>query len=180
MKTKFRKILPILQALVVIVLTIFVISTLIQKLVPNNPSVFGFRTYSIISSSMEPILSIGDIILVKETNPHKIKVGDVITYEGMNGDLIGKKITHRVEGITTENDRVVFYTKGSNNTTNDPIVYENQVYGKMVYKFKFFSLINVLMKSTYGFILLVIIPLGLIYINEVKELIKEIKRRKKT
>ncbi|MDD2377682.1 MAG: signal peptidase I [Bacilli bacterium] len=178
MKNKLKKVFSTVQTVIIIVLSIFVVSTLIQKLFPNNPSIFGFRTYSISSNSMKPDLSIGNIILVKEIDPHKIKIGDIITYEGMNGELIGKRITHKVEGISQEKDRVVFYTKGTNNTTTDPVVYENQVYGKMIYKFKFFSLVSMIMRNTYGFILLVVIPLGMIYISEVKDLIKEIKARK--
>ena len=90
MKKIITKILNILKIILLAVLIVFVIATAYQKVIPNYPSVFGFRTFSIITSSMEPKLKIGDVILVKEQKISSYKVGDVITFKGMSGDLSGK------------------------------------------------------------------------------------------
>ena len=124
---------------------------------------------------MEPKLKIGDVILVKEQKISSYKVGDVITFKGMSGDLSGKIVTHEIVGITKEAGRRIFYTKGIKNISNDPAVYEEQILGKYIYKFKVFSLIEKIMSTKIGFILIIIIPLGYIYFYEIKDVIKDIK-----
>lgn len=58
MKKIITKILNILKIILLAVLIVFVIATAYQKVIPNYPSVFGFRTFSIITSSMEPKLKL--------------------------------------------------------------------------------------------------------------------------
>lgn len=178
MKKSIMKIFNILKMILLAILIIFVIATAYQKVIPNYPSVFGFRTFSIITSSMEPKLKIGDVILVKEVKSSSLKVGDVITFKGMSGDLAGKIVTHEIVGITKESGRKIFYTKGIKNISNDPAVYEEQILGKYIYKFKIFSLIEKIMSTKIGFILIIIIPLGYIYFYEIKDVIHDVKEIK--
>ena len=96
----------------------------------------------------------------------------------MDGDLKGKIVTHEIVGITKENNRRIFYTKGIKNISNDPAVYEEQILGKVIYKFFLFSIIERIMDTKIGFILIIIIPLGLIYFFEIKDIIKDVKKIK--
>lgn len=178
MKNTIMKILNVFKMILFAILIIFVIATAYQKVMPNNPSIFGFRTFSIITSSMSPKLEIGDVILVKEQNINSYKVGDIITFKGMSGELSGKIVTHEIVGITKEAGRKIFYTKGIKNISNDPAVYEEQVLGKYIYKFKIFSFIERIMSNKIGFVLIIIIPLGFIYYYEIKDVIKDIKKIK--
>ena len=66
MKKVLLKILDVIKIILLVLLVLFVIFTAYQKIMPNNPSVFGFRTYSIITNSMYPKLKKGDVILIKE------------------------------------------------------------------------------------------------------------------
>lgn len=85
----------------------------------------GYRVFNIVSGSMEPEYSAGDLIYVKEVDPETVKVGDVITFV-LNEDLV--VATHRVVRIDTEKQR--FYTKGDANETEDgPPVHFNNVIG---------------------------------------------------
>ena len=115
MKKVLLKILGVIKIILLILLVLFVIATAYQKVIPNNPSVFGFRTYSIITNSMYPKLKKGDVILIKEQKISDYKVGDIVTFKGMDGDLKGKIVTHEIVGITKENNRRIFYTKGIKN-----------------------------------------------------------------
>ncbi len=74
----------------------------------------GYRVFNIVSGSMEPNYSVGDLIYVKEVDPTTVKVGDVITFV-LNEDLV--VATHRVVRIDAEKER--FYTKGDANDTED-------------------------------------------------------------
>lgn len=178
MKKVIKKILNILKIIILILLILFALFTVYQKVFPNNPSAFGFRTYSIITKSMEPVLKKGDVILIQERNTSSYKVGDIITFKGTSGDLKGKIVTHEIVGIKLENGKNIFYTKGIQNISEDPAVYENEILGKYIYKFKFFSLIERIMDTKIGFILIIIIPLGYIYFYEIRDIIKDIKNIK--
>lgn len=178
MKKVIKKILNILKIIILILLILFALFTVYQKVFPNNPSAFGFRTYSIITKSMEPVLKKGDVILVQERNTSSYKVGDIITFKGTSGDLKGKIVTHEIIGIKLENGKNIFYTKGIQNISEDPAVYEDEILGKYIYKFKFFSLIERIMDTKIGFILIIIIPLGYIYFYEIRDIIKDVKNIK--
>ena len=178
MKKVLLKILDVIKIILLILLVLFVIATAYQKVIPNNPSVFGFRTYSIITNSMYPKLKKGDVILIKEQKISDYKVGDIVTFKGMDGDLKGKIVTHEIVGITKESNSRIFYTKGIKNISNDPAVYEEQILGKVIYKFFLFSIIERIMDTKMGFILIIIIPLGFIYFFEIKDIIKDVKKIK--
>ena len=178
MKKVIKKILNILKIIILILLILFALFTVYQKVFPNNPSVFGFRTYSIITKSMEPVLKKGDVILVQERNTSSYKVGDIITFKGTSGDLKGKIVTHEIVGIKLENGKNIFYTIGIQNISEDPAVYEDEILGKYIYKFKFFSLIERIMDTKIGFMLIIIIPLGYIYFYEIRDIIKDVKNIK--
>ena len=96
----------------------------------------------------------------------------------MDGDLKGKIVTHQIVGITKENGKRIFYTKGLKNISDDPAVYEEQMLGKYIYKFFIFSIIEKIMETKIGFALIIIIPLGLIYFFEIKDIIKDVKKIK--
>lgn len=84
----------------------------------------GFRVFNIISGSMEPSYSVGDLIYVKQMDPAKVQVGDVITFV-LNEDLV--VATHRVVRIDAEKQH--FYTKGDANETEDaaPVHFKNLI-----------------------------------------------------
>lgn len=178
MKKVMMKILNILKIIILVLLVLFVIATAYQKVIPNNPSIFGFRTFSIITNSMSPILKRGDVILVKEKSINEYKIGDIITFKGMGGELDGKIITHELVAKAKENGRNIFYTQGKQNISLDPAVYEEQILGEYVYKFRFFSIVEKLMNSTIGFILVILVPLIFIYFFEIKDIVKEVKNIK--
>ena len=60
----------------------------------KNKSIFGYRSYVIASNSMYPVLEYGDVILVKDISFDDIEIGDIITYQGNNGELKNKIIEH--------------------------------------------------------------------------------------
>lgn len=84
----------------------------------------GFKCYTVISGSMEPEYSVGDLLYVKEVNVNSIKVGDPITFI-LNEDLV--VATHRVVRIDAEKQH--FYTKGDANEIEDqnPVHFKNVI-----------------------------------------------------
>lgn len=89
----------------------------------------GFKTFTVISGSMEPVYHVGSLIYVKQTDAEDIEVGDPITFV-LNEDLL--VATHRVVRIDEENQR--FYTKGDANEFEDGApVHFNNLIGKPVF-----------------------------------------------
>jgi signal peptidase len=84
----------------------------------------GYRVFNVISGSMEPKYSVGDLIYVKAVDVNDIKVGDDITFI-LNEDLM--VATHRVVRIDAEKQH--FYTKGLANDIEDsePVHYNNVI-----------------------------------------------------
>ena len=84
----------------------------------------GYQCFTVISGSMEPKYSVGDLIYVKKVDANTIKVGDDITFI-LNEDLV--VATHRVVRIDAENQRL--YTKGLANEIedSDPVHFNNVI-----------------------------------------------------
>lgn len=84
----------------------------------------GFKCYTVISGSMEPEYSVGDLLYVKDVDVKAIKVGDPITFV-LNEDLV--VATHRVVRIDAE--KQYFYTKGDANELEDqnPVHFKNVI-----------------------------------------------------
>ena len=108
--------------------------------------VAGFSVLRVDSGSMEPSISVGDILIIKECGNYE--VNDVITYNVDNDYLV----THRIIEKKEDNN---FVTKGDNNNTkdNDKVTREN-IEGKVilnskllkfVYKHWFIAIIVVLL-----------------------------------
>ena len=84
----------------------------------------GYQCYTVISGSMEPEYSVGDLLYVKKVDAATVKVGDPITFI-LNEDLV--VATHRVVRVDSENQR--FYTKGDANEIedSDPVHFNNVI-----------------------------------------------------
>ena len=84
----------------------------------------GYQVFNVISGSMEPTYSVGDLIYVKEVNPYEIEVGMPITFV-LNENLV--VATHRVVKVDEETQH--FYTKGDANDTVDasPVHFNNVI-----------------------------------------------------
>ncbi len=84
----------------------------------------GFRVFTVLSGSMRPTYSEGDLLYVKQTDPNSIAVGDPITFV-LNEDLV--VATHRVVRVDAEHQR--FYTKGDANQIedSDPVHFNNVI-----------------------------------------------------
>lgn len=172
------KIIETIKITLISILCIFLMMVIVQRLLPGVRSFFGFRSFVIVSKSMEPILKVGDVILVQTKKAEDIKINDIVTYQGGPGDFSKMIITHQVQNIKTENKRLIFYTKGAANDMIDPAVYQEQIYGVLVYKFVILSMISKVIRNTFGLMIFVIVPLGILFVTEVKEIRSELKERR--
>ncbi len=113
----FRKIWNIFTTVIVILVVLCAVFLMGSRLL-------GYRVFNVLSGSMEPNYSVGDLIFVKQVDPSEVKVDDPITFV-LNENLV--VATHRVIKIDTENQR--FYTKGDANDIPDatPVHFNNLI-----------------------------------------------------
>lgn len=159
-----KKIGKVIKTIFNVIVTIFVIMFLLvvclQRFSNNQITFMGYRMFSVASSSMAPDYQVGDVLIVKITEPEDIKVGDSVTYYGKVGSFANKVITHQVIKIETNVDgKRVFHTKGISNLIEDPLVYEDQIYGVVQFKAEILSFIYKVVNTKYGMFILVILPI---------------------
>ena len=78
----------------------------------------GLQPFTVLSGSMEPVYSAGDLIYVKEIDPFQLEEGTIITFM-LSEETIA---THRIVEVVpdAEDDTVVrFKTKGDANESED-------------------------------------------------------------
>ncbi|SDI50594.1 signal peptidase I [Alteribacillus bidgolensis] len=119
------------------------------------PSLFGYHPLTVLSNSMEPEFSAGDMVIAKQVNPETIETGDVITYYDEESQII----THRVIETTTESGEAVFQTQGDNNNVEDDyVVAADQVIGTVNFSLPYGGYVAEFLRSPLGMVLFIIIP----------------------
>lgn len=179
-KNKIFKICKVIvKVLLFLVLIGFVVSVCLQRFSNNRLSIFNYRMFTVISGSMEPRYKIGDVLFAKEVEPDSIKVGDTISYLGKQGSFRDKVVTHEVTKIEKVDGKFIFHTKGLTNLVEDPVVSEDQLYGKVIYKSFIISLVYKIVSTNIGFYLFIIVPILYIIGSEliITMLNKEEKKR---
>lgn len=136
---KVKKIFDTVTTILVVLVVIFAVFLMGSRLV-------GLQVYHVISPSMEPNYSVGDLIYVKAVDPDSVKVGDPITFV-LNEDLT--VATHRVVAIDRENRQ--FTTKGDANKTEDAApVHFNNLIGVPVFAIPLLGYVSAYIQSPPG------------------------------
>ncbi|MFC6286841.1 signal peptidase I [Nocardioides sp. GCM10027113] len=88
-----------------------------------GPHLFDYRTATMLTGSMSPVINAGDIVVTVPRPASAVEVGDVITYQIPVEDR--RVETHRVIEVRERpNGSVAVVTKGDANPTRDPWVAE--------------------------------------------------------
>lgn len=143
-----------------ILLLMIIMAAIFSFLVPH----FGWRVDTVLSGSMEPQLSAGDIIVTRPVDMKEIKVGDIITFGSSSK---GRLTTHRVVSIE-KGTQLGFQTKGDANEDADPfIVSGGDVVGRVCFHLPYFGHVSHFVKTPMGFILTLVLPGFIIVMGEV-------------
>lgn len=161
-------------AVILVVFSVVMIRSLVagKKGVPNKPmAVFGTYMFVVQTGSMEPMIKVNDVILVKkvknsdaELTPQK----DIIVFYNPEENKI---IVHMVWEITDEG----IVTRGiANDRPDDYIVTE--YYGIYKKSSDFLRTLYGFITSAYGFFIVVIAPLIYVTATETRDLTKKLKK----
>lgn len=180
MKEKAKKALKIvgrvLSIALIVIEVLIIIFLVVLKVQGNTPTLFGYQMYFIRTGSMEPYLEPGDVIISKKYDGGELvsgENGDVVTYRGSIGNR-AELITHRV--IEVDGDEII--TQGDANNIADSPITKNEIEAVMVYKTVVIDKIYKVISTTWGFWLLIFMPIAILIISEIVSLAKELKKEK--
>ncbi|AKB56594.1 MULTISPECIES: signal peptidase I [Methanosarcina] len=151
------------------ILIFIIVMPIIATMIPTGPVKF----MTVTGNSMEPTITESNIIVVNtlETQPN---VGDIVSYYHIFGKNQRYIVTHRVvkvvdEGYITQGDA---YTKPDGYT-----VAPEDLVGTLFFKIPYVGLLVHIASTKKGFLALVIFPAVILIMQEVSNIIGQIKER---
>ncbi|MFO7797659.1 MAG: signal peptidase I [Promethearchaeati archaeon] len=177
----------IIISVIVIILAIsspFLIYWILQlSLKTSSPMVV------VVSGSMEPTLSRGDLLFLYGKDPADIRNGTALE---KNGDIIvfdahgywplppAEPVVHRVIDKRFENGTWWFKTKGDDNTIEDPWIPENQIFGVVVGVIPYIGWVKIFFTESGLLIPIIIIIFGILIISLISDVMKESKEKQQS
>ncbi len=142
-----------LARLLVIIATLALLGALLAAALPR---LWGYQSYVIYGSSMEPTIKVGSLILAKPVDVADLQVGDIIAFRSPGNEVT---VTHRIVGIRHEDGQHYVKTKGDATNGADPteVRLESGV-RRLAYKLPYLGYFIDFAKSPAGIILLIALP----------------------
>ncbi len=183
-----KPIKDVLRAVAVIIVA-FLLSLAIYKAV-NLTLGTSMNMLYVPTPSMEPNISVGDVVIIRGVEPQEVKPGDVIVYVTRRSMVWPDPIVHRVVAVERKNGHYYFVTKGDNNIGPDPWspiseVYGDRILGKVIFVIPKVGYLAMAIQSPMGKVFsAIVIVLSFVYLagfNNIKGLIfKEEKDEQKS
>ncbi len=134
----------------------------------------GAKGFAVITDSMEPVFSRGDVVFVKQTDFNMINEGDIVTVAFPDGSGY---FTHRITLIDYEAG--MFRTKGDANESEDPQPSASeQIQGKVWYSVPVLGYISIAFSSLDLIKISVILAVVLIALIMTATIIQKTKKSK--
>lgn len=141
---------------VAILILIYLIITLALRFVPFLQV---YNTYTIRTDSMEPVLNVGDIIVVEDISPDDINEGDIVAfYVDVTNDGVDDVIIHYIDEIIQfDEDTLVFKSKPEISNLQDRwVIEETDIIGIYKYQVDGIGKILLFLNSWVGRIVLLV------------------------
>lgn len=149
LKKLFHIILNILLAVLVFVILGLGISQYVLHISP--PDLFGYAPVDVLTGSMEPVFSPGDVIIIEKNTDYKIN--DIVTYT-YEDTLITHRIIDKTDaGYVTQGD--------ANNVADNELVKDEQIIGKYLFAIPFIALLKIWIKTPFGIVVILLIIAGI-------------------
>lgn len=130
-----------------------------------------YRAFVVQSGSMEPAIKTGSMVFSKSNSSYS--AGEVITFKLPKDQVV----THRIDGVIYERGVAQYQTKGDANEEVDSfVVTSDQIIGKVGFSIPFIGYLSSFVRTPKGFVALVVIPASIIVYEEIKKVLKEIRR----
>lgn len=170
----FKFIFELLKCLLFLIMFLYIAFICVQR-ISGNKGIMGYHLYTVATGSMAGVYDVNDVIVVKNCDTSKLKVGDDVAYIGNRGGLEDKLVTHRIIKIEDGENGRIFTTKGVSNQVDDPSITSSQIVGKVAGILPVVTQLNHIIKSQVGFFCLIFCPLVLVIVLEILQTVTDIK-----
>lgn len=132
------------------------------------------RAFVVLSGSMKPKIYEGSIVFVNK-NLKNFKKNDIVTF--VNPINNEENVTHRIEREKKIREEIFYKTKGdANNEIDLWEVPKELVLGKVFLTIPYLGYLVNFCQTKIGVVLIIILPLTLIVLDEIKNIFREIKK----
>jgi signal peptidase I len=121
------------------------------------PPLAGFRSLTVMSGSMEPAVTTGDVVVNEMIRPLAARPGDVVSFRDPDGGH--RMITHRLRRIQAVGTTVELETKGdANNAVERWAMPAGGRIGRVIYRVPKLGYLLIWAGSPYGRLALIALP----------------------
>ena len=170
-----KHVLRVVNALAVVVIVVALVVLLCATFTPAGevPTIGGYGILRTLTGSMEPAIPVHSLVVVQQTDPAELQVGDIITFEATEGALDDALNTHRIVQIDEGSAGPVFHTKGDANAVEDAqTVSADHVIGRVVFVSAGLGVIVSLLTNPLLFFPLIVVPLAVLLVLEIRKMVK--------
>jgi signal peptidase len=156
----------IVTAILLVLLVLLFGFTIKGKIDGGAPAIANYRLYIVLSGSMQPVFDAGSLVVVRDIDPDRVRVGDIIAFKNPDPGNPNMIITHRVVAVLKNQGSVRYVTKGDANNTDDPAsVPTSNLVGKVDTWVPYAGYFFDFAKSKDGLLCLIILP-GMLLVGE--------------
>ncbi|MFD2446634.1 signal peptidase I [Bacillus sp. CGMCC 1.16607] len=131
------------------------------------PTILGYKVMTVLTGSMEPLIKPGDLIVVKSSETDTPSINDVITYRNSQNT----PVTHRIVEVVHQDGEEFFITQGdANNVRDEGLVSSKQIVGSLFFSIPKVGSIATFMKSSFGLMIVIAIPLFILTIGVIRKI----------
>lgn len=163
--------ISILLWVVILIAALFSFTTLATRNNNKVANLGGFTPLVVLTDSMVPTFSSGDLIIIKKCDASELQVGDIVTFHTIIENEYALN-THRIVGIDEFDGTRTYSTKGDNNDINDiRNIIDGDIVGKYVWKSTILGHIISFLSSSVGFLVVIVLPMLCFFIYQIYHLV---------
>ena len=168
----------VVQMGIIGVILLYIASTIFMP--ELTVKIFKFQPYVVVTESMEPVINVNDMVVIKEFDLDTAVVGDIITFEAdidYNGTM--EVVTHYIYSITTVGEDTIIRTNrhfedATQATPDTWLITSDQVLGTYSFHVQYVGYITGFIKSIYG---IIVIAANVLIITAITVITKRAKRK---
>ncbi len=179
-KSVLKLIFTIFGSLFLCAVIVFVAIVFINYYNQHNGKKNLVSLFTIISPSMVPTINVYDVVVEVGVNKdNELNVGDIITFNNKVINTHGYTITHRIVEKEMIDGIIKYRTKGDSNYDKDNgYITINDIVGKVIFVIPQAGRIQRFLSSKFGWLLFILIPAGIIVINDIVKIVRLLKIKK--
>ena len=164
-------VISVVMWIIILIAALFAFTTLAAKEDGSVSNLAGFTPLTVQSDSMAPTFDESDLIFIQQCDPSSLQVGDIVTFHAIIDNQYALN-THRIIAINELNGLNSYTTKGDNNELADQhVIADGDIVGKYVFKIPYLGKVIDFLSSTWGFLIVIVVPMLLFFIYQVYHLV---------